>query len=174
MKTIQRTDDIPKNANWTAIDASLKVWWYGQKPFQSDVVWVGRTNAGGLITHMKPYCKNWKKSLRKIVDKKVNKPSRKELHATIAELNKKLNAYPVAEDMSRDLKIANEMVKELRGELEKQALLMNISKRELYNQTNILNKVYENSRQKDSTILEYRKQIEDLKTNIKNAKAALE
>lgn len=90
MKTIKRTKEMTDCARYIATDKNGKIWWYHLKPVMTDILWyTEKSSSGSRLEDFKPYCKNWEKSLRKITDK----PTRKELFAEIAKLNKDINNH---------------------------------------------------------------------------------
>jgi 5'(3')-deoxyribonucleotidase len=95
MKTIKRTKEMPKDAKFIAIDKDGKIHTYNTEHIKAyDCEWEMLIKAEDCRYNrikIKPYCKNWRKSLRKITDK----PTRKQLKARIKELEKKLKEFQV-------------------------------------------------------------------------------
>lgn len=129
IKKIKRTDEMPKQAKWLVMNSNgvCSINTGSSRPirnmdcsWRSDVPYSWAKHA-----EMNNYCKNWKKSLRKITDK----PSRKELHAEIAKLNRIINANPILIKTRNDystkdnhyLKIAYDEIEKLNIKIETMA-----------------------------------------------------
>ena len=110
MKKYPRPESAPSWAKYIAQDRNGLIHYFNHKHIYADLSCSGMNQEWVCVdnktiqykaSNISEYCTDWKKSLRKL----ISRPSRKELHAEIAKLNRIINQMAPEEKLITRRKI---------------------------------------------------------------------